>query len=687
MILDIIVKDMEKLSVFSLIRISNGDVGAKKELKKRYDVYKQRESSLTSEDIDPIAYSKVLELIDGGVSNLNNFKESIENLDNESSFSILQFLKKITDKDIEKIVLNDFMKDYLCYGLLNAKSFTTVYIFLYFANYVDYSKENIKLNEILKVYSQNVYFSLHALSLLKQDDDYPRLKHNFYYKNVEHNLNKGFDFYLEYPDVETPSLYFYLRKYVDDQEKAEKFLIVYDEDNFDKSSLKSLIEKYLIKLEDFDVVLNLIQEFDEYFIKNGNVKEAVRLFFEIAEKLNREKSSYACELILTLYTRCYYVKTLQFAISLTRAFKYRRCLKKFYNSLRDLGTYEVLFNYCYYAIELHPYVQPILYWIGEFSNNYVKGMVVEHLDLSIRRNYCFVRDEVVMVFPLTIIRKINIFDLMKKQKLNYKDVSFINNLVYGVFFLCNYDEVSKVLNLDELFETYFNEFLLRTDIDNHFIKVFLLNACDDPANEHIVFKDKIKKIIMSRLIYEDEVTYLDDIIRRKIKNPEEVSRMLEYYNYYPEKEVIKCFMESPFLRTSLLFNIKQHSSLEKFCKCIFELNDNMIVPRDFLGVKEANNHDELDSVTLRYVLIMEEIVAVLSNILYLFPRIYRIGIQFFFLDVRKEFYKNLVKINEKNPIDDQKLLSIVENNYSLEKDKDILACMEKLLGISVLKIS
>ena len=50
-----------------------------------------------------------------------------------------------------------------------------------------------------------------------------------------------------------------------------------------------------------------------------------------------------------------------------------------------------------------------------------------------------------------------------------KDVSFINNIVYGVLFLCNYDEVCKVLNFDELFDAYFNEFLLRNDIDNHFI--------------------------------------------------------------------------------------------------------------------------------------------------------------------------------------------------------------------------
>lgn len=678
---------MKNLSVFSLIRISNEDVGAKKELKERYDIYKQRESCLTSENINPVDYFRVIDLIDNGVKNTSNFKDSIERLDDESSFSILQFLKKITDKDIEKIVLNNCMKDYLCYGLLNAKSFTTIYIFLYFANYVDYSNENAELNEILKIYSQNVFFSLHALSLLKQDEDYPRLKHNFYYKNVEHNLNKGFDFYLEYPDVETPSLYFYLRKYVDDQEKANKFLIVYDEDNFDKTALESLIEKYLVNLEDFDVVLNLIQDFDEYFIKNGNVKEAVRLFFKIAEKCDGKKGDYACELILTLYTRCYYIKTLQFAISLTRAFRYRHCLKKLYNSLKDLCTYEVLFNYCYYALELHPHIQPILNWIGEFSNNYVKSMVVEHLDLSIKRNYCFVRDEVVMVFPLTIIRKINIFDLMKKQKLNYKDVSFINNIVYGVLFLCNYDEVSKVLNIDELFDAYFNEFLLRNDIDNHFIKVFLLNACDDSANANVIYKDKIKKLIMSRLIYEDEVTYLDDIIRKKIRSPEELSRMLEYYNHYPEKEVIKCFKKSPFLRTALLFNIKEHSSFETFCNCLFILNDDMNVPRDFLGVKEVNNHDELDSVTLRYVLIMEEIVSVLSNIVYLFPKIYRVGIQFFFLGVRKEFYKNLVKINEKEPIDDQKILSVIESNYSLEKDKDILACMEKLLGISVLKIS
>lgn len=679
---------MNCLSIFSLIRLSSEKIN-QNELFNRYKIYKQKEALFSSMNNHQQDDKLFINFILNGFDDETQYQYNVDFLDSrENEFSILLLIKQFNDEEVKSSITNDKMINYICYCLKNGKTFSTIYIFMFLLRFLSYKKSNQELIEILKYYSQSVFFSMMSLSFLKDDPEYQILKHNYYYNNITNDIDNNFNFYLNYPDVETPSIYYNLLKLSNQSDcssKASKYFKPKGKKhNFDKNIFHNLLVSHLCNLNIYENIMQLITDFDNYFYNLSDINEETNYFIKEYRHIFKNQSDFAIiSFVLTLFTRCQNIHTFEFALGICNIFSYNKENKNFFHIIEKFTQYDKLLPYCISILSAHPYFQTIVYRIIKKSNSVNKEYLLNYLDYKIKKNYELLKklslsNELAFILPSKIMKRIDIISLINKPAITSSDCQFIKKLILESLTNSTYKDICKEINLYEILKIFYEKLIDTKITEAHFESMVILTLLENGYFGED--SKKIQDLMSEKVIYEDEISFIDESISSSKYSSLEISSLMSYYKYCPLNEVIKRFRKKPNKNIALLICIKYFGEEQDINTCLAYLENKFIFNEKFTYLANTDNldKDQLAEESME--------LSIISSILIeskeYYPNIYYYGLQYVIPSIRLSFYASLDKLCEQATIDDPKLIALIEDNYSHEKEKAILKLMENILFLN-----
>lgn len=680
---------MKDISVFSLIRLESKDSGSENELFSRYQTYK----NCGKNQDKTIDNSTIIELILKYINDKNKYQEFVEKIDEYGvEVTLVSDFKSFTDEEIHQFLLNDNFQPLIIYTLKNATSFSSIFLFLFFTSFYDYSSLLPELIEVLKFFSQSVFFSLHALSILEESEDYPELKHNFYYHKVMKKSFIDIDFYFNFPDKKITSLFYYLKngtEYIDATKKMMNYEI--DENKIDRKKLFSLIKHYYRSLTKYQDVNKFVQDFDSYFSENRDSKEALNAFLSYLEK-NELDYAFLPDFVFTLFTRANNIYCFRFAIGIICVFPFKRKYKLLYDAIEEFAKYPSLTLFCIYALHSHPDFQTIAYRIAKNGDFEVQTQVIRYLDLRIKKNYCFVREAIKNMYIRQFVidylyNAINIDKMINLDSISDEDFGFLSNILLGI--VANQELVNKhKTKIIEYIKKYFDKYKFSDSKYYHYFKSFLMRFCEFQAIADDI-KNKIKYLVTDNFVYADETAFVDEALSSNKIDVDNISLMMGYLNYFPVVKLAKRFKTDPIKYIYFLTFIDNYQVHNLLDECVLFLDENLDCSSGHLQYnnlrfakkkrKALEIHQEINLFTLLGKIIINPDVY--------YPNLYKAGLRNDDYSIRKIFYLNLKGINKIADIYDDELFSILEENYNNEIDPEILSIIDSILKINKVNIS
>lgn len=680
---------MNALSIFTLLRLSyTDDSEAVGELKGRYIRYRDSivdSREVTEEDgvgIRDAFYSA----LSGDPSLLTDAMDGFEDRYNEIKIARILHPEQVSDASMVAPV-----NRMIAALLKDGKCFSTIYFALFLGHLLPSDTVQEEVKQLARYYMHSKYFALHAVNLMKDDPEFLRLHHTVYYQCIgfqESNL----DFYFDFPGEKENSLFF-LAQHLSPAKMAEKLQPEeHSEEKTFHDDFIALMRKHNRELIGYDEVASCVSDADAFFRKNGNAKRAIETMID---ELNVRFDAYPhiVNFIMTLLTRCHETETFQFAIGATRIFNFLRRNRRLYDFLEKMAQYPGLVQYSLYALQSHPHFQTICYRIAQNNPGYVETQAIPLLDLHVKKNLRMIRKKLQNSF----LRQMMGFELLTRWNLKMllledtcpEDLAWIVvSLLIGVLSNTSFGELKEVEDAQEMVEVLYRKFVSGGKVSSPHLNTLLLIYSDLISESDRDLSKKIQDIVSEYVVYEDEISYIDEALMTGSFDVEELSLMMEYYEYCPENRVRELFLSDPkrylrFLMPLSVFSTEE----EKMDNCLRALDELLEIPQEHLNVQLDGDSVHADEMFMYEYLQMLMVSEVLSEAPGYYPNLYRTGISYCFKDIRQAFYQNLVKVNRQTPVDDPELFGIIEENYAKETSEEILSLMEQLLGMTRVEVS
>lgn len=678
---------MEDFSVFTLIRMGD-DPGALSELEKRYEVYRTEESSITAGGRHAEVFIGRLETyIDSGVMMpLQEFETGA------ASFSVDHLAELRKPERLGDLCQKHLFRDSFCYYLKESKRFSSVYLSLFMAGLVSYNEENREFNEVCRVFALCMYFNYHALMPFVGSPEFSRLHHEVHYRFSTQEIRNDVTFYLDFLDENETSLAadaFHNRKI---QTK-----ILYRKKNLTenkKAELLNILRLYCKDpLVDYDIIADCIRHLERFFSDVDDIQGCIETFMKDFA-FHTDGYSYGLQFIMTVFSRTKDLKTFAFSIGSLRLLNYQDENKKLYELLEKLLHCPDLIPYALYALEMHPDFQTICYRAASSSrDDMVQSQLLMGLDLGIRKNYRLLMKrypETLMksLFSGVLLQKIDTLEKVSNSKLPIAEAEFIRSLMINASIYSENTGLADHPKIVEIVEAYYKNFVHTKKVNAHYLNVVLLNYCDRNEEKYEETVKKIREIVMNEVVYEDEISYIDEQLLSKNVNVSEIGAMMDYYRYCPQEKIGNLFVKDPEKYIRFLVTLASHSDGDAILNDCLEILDRLIkIPPERLGIRKKGDSLEQDLDAIAESLEMISIGEILQVNHRYFPNLYKFGINYYAAPVRQCFYVSLVELSKKGKFCDTRLFDLMQKNYTLEENSEILEMMRTILGVQKTEVN
>ena len=236
---------------------------------------------------------------------------------------------------------------------------------------------------------------------------------------------------------------------------------------------------------------------------------------------------------------------------------------------------------------------------------------------------------------------------------------------YGVD--CSTQGLANYPNIYSLLETFYLNNYLNID-EKHFFNISLLNIFDNTDNEA---SNKVSSLIFQNIIYEDEITYIDEQLLSENFNIAEIKLMMDYFDYYYDDKIIELINKDPIKYLRLLTCLSNDVAINK---CLRLLNDSLTINNSHLDISNVPD-DYIKKTTTCEAANMCILCEGLALVPVMHSNLYKIGINYFEDEIRHLFYVNLLALKEIITLDNDIIdnLEINFQNEKNEKNKDILS--------------
>lgn len=645
------------LSIYTLLTTNTAQ--ANEELKLRYQKYKELESCpliIKNSTID-MFYKKFLIALNTKELNIAEFENFAEKITNPSE-QLSSYLKDLIDHFQQQSFY-----ELITELLTQCHNFSSIYLIMYFLYFTEFKEYPKKLKSIIRFFSQVIYFSNHALFLIKDEKDYPRLYHQAYYSFK--NQRNFFDFFLEYPNENIPSLYFNLMNDIKPQIKEPQKKP--SSTNIEK--FVSLIENSLINLSSFSQTNKYIKDFDNFFISQNDVIPYVDVLGDVInqKKLSQEN---IVELVLLLFTRCQTYGTLKFSLVFFNFLNPSKAQKNLIKSIEYLAKYPELTKYCCIGLTNNDKNQIILRRIFKKNSFNVRQETLTFFDLTINENILLIMKHLSALpindsYIVHFLNSANISSLIDNSSLTQKEIDLLSIFLVKCLLSLN-EEIMKNKNLS----LYIKEFYLHYHQQITRIHLFNIAVLKTFANRNTPLDKEIFALINKNIIYEDDLTYIDEQLENSKFDIDEICLMMEYYDYFPKDKLKNLFFQDyknyfPFI---LYFDYEEdHVSIDEI---MHFLDKKYVIDKKYLIRNERLPEKDLaKSIDDSFFLMI--IADLLSYSYQYYPHLYEMGLSYYDPNIRKLFYKNILSIYQNN-FANENILNTIINNINLEKNKDIL---------------
>lgn len=653
--------ETSNLSIYTLL--TTNTLSSEQELKARYLEFKNLENYPLNLKKNTITgfYKKFLLALDKkeiDLSSFENFAIKVINPSEQLNSHLERFIESFHHQNFYELITN---------LLTECHNFSSIYLILYFLYFVKYNDYPKRLKSIIKFFTQVIYFSNHALFLIKDEKEYPRLYHQAYYSFK--SQKNFFDFFLEYPNEYIPSLYYNLMNDIEPQQKSSKN----KSSSLDMEKFSFLFEESLDNLSSLTQTNKYIKNFDEFFNSKNDIIPYIDVLGDIIKQKSLDQEN-VVELILILFSRCQNYNTLKFSIVFFNFLNPNKMHKNLFKSIEYLAKYSTLTKYCCIALSNYDDKQSILRRIFKKNSSYVKKETLSFFDLSLRENILLIMKHLYNVpisdsFIVVFLNSANIFYLIDNGLQEQKEIDLLAN-----FFIKCLTSLNEEINQNKNLALYVKELYLHyhdkiTPI--HFLNIAALRnytKCKTPLEKDII------SLINKNIIYEDDLTYIDEQLEKSRFDIDEICLMMEYYNYFPKEKLKNLFFENyrdyfPFI---LYFNYEEdHITIDEIMRFLdkkYILDKKYLIRNDKIADK-----DLVKSIDDSFFLMI--IADLLSYSYHYYPHLYEIGLSYYDPNIRKIFYKDILALYQNN-FSNEYLLNIILNNINLEKNNEILKLVD-----------
>ena len=193
---------------------------------------------------------------------------------------------------------------------------------------------------------------------------------------------------------------------------------------------------------------------------------------------------------------------------------------------------------------------------------------------------------------------------------------------------------------------------------------------------------------MNEVVYEDEISYIDEQLLSKNVNVSEIGAMMDYYRYCPQEKIGNLFVKDPEKYIRFLVTLASHSDGDVILNDCLEILDRLIkIPPERLGIRKKGDSLEQDLDAIAESLEMISIGEILQVNHRYFPNLYKFGINYYAAPVRQCFYVSLVELSKKGKFCDTRLFDLMQKNYTLEENSEILEMMRTILGVQKTEVN
>ena len=575
---------MEKLSVYSLVRLRSQE--AERELIIRYKEYVEKlEDVKVNEKTLSYFFNTLKDLLSSEGCLIDKFEKlsSIVNVNLLTNENIDEELSNILGETTSREKLLDYLKD--------VKTIASVYLILFLLLYVNYDNDK-RMKVMLLDFSKISYFSVLAIVPLNLDKEYNRYYYEAYHaafwKTDIKNLAK---YYFNYPNSNYQSA---LYRCLNNEKINKEILAARFVNDDEKEELLFLIRKHNKSLLGYDEIKECVNDFDNYFKRVKDDKSLINVFVkEVGDNYNKYQN--VVEFIMTLICFSFEVDTLAFGLSLSRVFNYDKDNELFYKKVEALANIPYLSYYAMCTLQNHPKYQKICYRLAENENQYVSLLAMENFDLSIKKNLNFIIKKmkdlnIAHYLGPVIVKKIDLFEFMDKENISKKEIEFIKNCLCGTLL----DGTYPILNINDrvlLIERFYNKFVKTQNVDAHYLNMLLLLYCDTCKDESEENKAKINEIVLSNMIFEDEICYIDECLDNQDIDCEMVAQLMEFHQIFPVMKLKELVYSDPNKYLRFILTLLMIDNDEDFVdECVNLIDQNLKVSPHHLKI----DNDEID---------------------------------------------------------------------------------------------
>lgn len=662
-----VVINMIKLSIFSLIRLNNQE--ANNELIQRYDTYKNQTPLVGTKTKLKNIFKNIINYLDENKNiQIDEWEEYAKyfDLNNMSEFS----------NEITLIASKNFFQSFICYTIKESYSFNGLYLAIFLANFVKYNNNDLDFIETMKVLTTNIFCAFQSLYVLKDTNEYSYLHHNVYYNFVPQQNTTLVDFFIDYPDENDQSL-FYIFKQKENYSfprKSYKSSIT----NNDKKIFEQLIDKHNNILESYKQVTECLTDFESFFSRHNNILDLVEIY---RKKIiaNFDNYPYITNFVLTLLTQTKEINCFCFALTCLDFFDYEKDFVRLYKIVESFLIYPYLTPFCLIALRNLNNYQQIIRKSFNNSSQETEFILLSHLDFTNEENFKFliknINHPLIKNMFLESIYQFNIKDKINDLSLNEELINDISTLLIKTSLL-NPLIFNQIQDYDKLIIKFYNNFYEKIK-DKHYLNNVLYYTFERRSTP----KDKkIFNYISKKIIYEDELTYIDEQLFNPNMNVEEIAFLINYYDYVNIEQAIKMIKSNPKKYLKLMYAFKNDvATLEELLDYLdnsYKINNNHL---DTFNYQEKLSIKEIDELI--------DIISLLTLTPYIYLSLYKIGLKYYFSSIRALFYTNICNLVEQNYYIDDELIEIIRINQQYEKDENILKVIQIILSKYTITIS
>lgn len=657
---------MKKLSIFSLIRLGL-DQAANDELLRRFNNYKNLDQKNNS------SCDEFISMIEKHI--YDNASIELKNLEELSRYITIDDFENYEERIIA-IANNKIFIDFMTYCLKESMTYHFTYILLLLCNFTNFNKKNNEFNQVIKFFTTSIFFCYVALNVFKGSDEYPSLHHNVHYL-FSNKSDESLNFYLDYPNEEDNSLYFDLTH---NKIKQSYHLTLTSKDikNEERARFIHLLQKHNNELLTYKQVKSFIRDFDNFFSEGYNVMTAVQIFKDTVSD-NLDTYKFIIEFIMTLFARCKNFHSLAFSLCCIDFIVYKKEFHRLYKDIESFAHLESLTPFCLIALQKLPNFQAILRRLFKLDSIYIKLPILNFININEEANFKLIVDNLdhPLLFNGFYENIVSYSDLDKKlinPNLTTKEVNRIATFISYYSSDSSTNGLINYPNILDLLSSFYKNYYHQIH-NKHFFNVALLNLFDDEKSK------TISSLVFNNIIYEDEITYIDEQLTMDDFNISEIKLMMEYFDYHNDEFIMILISKNP----------------SKYLRLITCLSDELVINR-CLRLLDASfctdsSHLDITSIpddyTKKHSTYEAANMCILSESLSLVPvlysNLYKIGINYFEEEIRFLFYSNILALKEFISIDDD-IIENLEINYQNEKSKKNKNILSKILDFKKINI-